>query len=92
VKFSLLLDLTYNKLSTIADMCGSGSEEGGAAWQLRLRWAWKEGLLTECRSILHVISLQSNSTYQWQWSHDLSGGYSVRKILCLAQSHHSNNR
>jgi hypothetical protein len=47
-------------------------------WQWRRQlWAWKEGMLKECRNLLYDMSLQSNISYHWLWRHDSCGGYSV---------------
>ena len=52
-------------------------------------WAWVEELLGKCRSLLHDISLQSNSTYQWRWRYDHCGGYSVKGAYKLLTSQES---
>ena len=62
-------------------MCGLGWDEGRVALQWRRRlWAWElgGGISRECRSLRYAISLQSNSTNQWQWRYDHCGGYSVK--------------
>jgi len=58
VKLNRLFDLSENKLSTVAYMCGLGWQEGGAAWQWRRQyWALEVEFLRECRSVLYDISL-----------------------------------
>lgn len=52
VRFRRLFDLV------VADMCGLGWEDGGAAWQWRRRlWVGEEELLGECRILLHDFSV-----------------------------------
>lgn len=52
MRFRLLFDLV------VADMCGLGWEDGGAAWQWRRRlWVGEDELLGECRILLHDFSV-----------------------------------
>ena len=89
--FSRLFNLAENKLVIVASMFSLGWEEGGGAWQWRMRlWAWEDKMLVECRALISNISLQPNVSDSWQWHPDLVEGYSVRSgyAILTSQDHH----
>ncbi|MCI65436.1 hypothetical protein A2U01_0086694, partial [Trifolium medium] len=61
-------------MSTVAEMCELGWEEGGAAWQWRRQLrAWEEEMLGECRDLLFDVVLQPTVSDVWVWRHDSDG-------------------
>ncbi|RHN58033.1 putative reverse transcriptase zinc-binding domain-containing protein [Medicago truncatula] len=78
-RFGRLFELATNKLSTVADMCVHGWEDGGEAWSWRRRlWVWEEEMLEECRQLLDVVFVRVNVLDRWQWDPDVHDGYTVR--------------
>jgi len=67
-RFSLLFELSDNKMAIASEMRHLVWGEGGEAWKWYMRlWAWEEDLLRECSVLLNSIILQDDVNDRWLW-------------------------
>jgi hypothetical protein len=87
-RFPRFFTLAENGSSTVAEVfhLGWGIVVEACVWRRQL-WAWEEGLLRECQTLLHDFFLQAQSPDRWLWQPDPDNGYTVWGAYQLLTSH-----